>query len=432
MTVAHQLFLDELRSTQYLPPEELFAYQLRALEPLVRHARDQAPYYRDRLAPVFFGETFEPAYWHMVPLTTRADARDQGEAMFAARVPEVAGGHAESMTSGTTGTPLRFRQSVLAQIASNCNNERVYEMYGVDRAAHMAHIVGDRAGRNPYPLGRESRGWNLTVHDSRLSQLDFNCTVAEQADWLTRRRPNYLMSLPSLVRAVALHLEAAGRSLRLDAFFSMSEMLTVDAREIIERVFGCQVIDNYGTHEIGYIAFQCPAGDGYHVASESVLVELLGDDHQPVEEGMPGKVVVTSLYNYAMPLIRYVTGDYAVAAEGPCRCGRTLPRIAGIVGRRRNLFTLPDGTQKWPTLLHSEFLRVVPAHLLQVVQTAFDEIEVRYVPLPAGPHPDVEALQRFVRAHMHASVNARLVAVADIPRLSSGKIDDYFSLVTPA
>src|SRR6185436_9202776 len=109
-----------------------------------------------------------------------------------------------------------------------------------------------------------------------------------------------------------------------------------------------RVIDNYGVTETGYIAFECPAGGGYHVCSESVLVELLDDDGNDVPEGEPGRVVLTSFYNFAMPLIRYAVGDLAVAAHGPCPCGRTLPRLATILGRQRNIFTFPDGSQHSP------------------------------------------------------------------------------------
>ena len=64
-----------------------------------------------------------------------------------------------------------------------------------------------------------------------------------------------------------------------------------------------------------------------------------------------GRVIVTRLYNYAMPFIRYELGDFAVAGTGPCACGRTLPVIARIKGRARNAFVFRDGSRMWPRSL---------------------------------------------------------------------------------
>jgi phenylacetate-CoA ligase len=213
--------------------------------------------------------------------------------------------------------------------------------------------------------------------------------------------------------------------------FAIGESLTTESRDEIARGFGCPVIDSYGATEIGYIAFQCPGGSGYHVAAESVLVELLDNDDMPVKAGEVGRVVLTSLYNYAMPFLRYAIGDYAIAAAGPCPCGRTLPRLAGIAGRQRSVFTFADGTQRSPWGFRSAFARLIPARQMQFVQTALDTVEIRYVPKDGAP-PDLDHVQRIGRDKFHSTVTVKLVAVADIPRLPSGKIEDCVSLVMPA
>ena len=86
--------------------------------------------------------------------------------------------------------------------------------------------------------------------------------------------------------------------------------------DLIVQAFGCQTIDLYAAREIGQIAFQCPEGPGYHLCSEAVLCELVDDDGLPVGPGEYGRVVLTSLYNFAMPFIRYDIGDYALSSIG--------------------------------------------------------------------------------------------------------------------
>ena len=80
----------------------------------------------------------------------------------------------------------------------------------------------------------------------------------------------------------------------------------------------------YSCEEAGYIALQCPQAEHYHCQSESVLVEVLDDEGRPCTPGQVGKVVLTALHNFAMPLIRYENQDYAEVGP-PCACGRGLP-----------------------------------------------------------------------------------------------------------
>src|SRR6185295_14515719 len=99
--------------------------------------------------------------------------------------------------------------------------------------------------------------------------------------------------------------------------------------------WGVGVVDVYSSEECGQIALQCPEHEQYHVQSESVLVEVLDDEGRPCAPGTIGRVVLTTLQNFAMPLIRYDIGDFA--EPGPaCPCGRALPVLTRIVGRVRN------------------------------------------------------------------------------------------------
>ena len=104
----------------------------------------------------------------------------------------------------------------------------------------------------------------------------------------------------------------------------------------------------YACQEIGSIACECNTAAHHHVTAENALVEIVDEQGRDVAPGGRGRVVVTGLYNYAMPFIRYEVGDIAVAGTGPCACGRTLPIIRRIEGRTRNVFVFRDGTRFWP------------------------------------------------------------------------------------
>jgi phenylacetate-CoA ligase len=139
-------------------------------------------------------------------------------------------------------------------------------------------------------------------------------------------------------------------------------------------------------------------------------------------------VIVTSLYNYAMPFIRYEIGDYAVLGADNIECEIQLPTLSRVLGRYRNTFTLPDGRIVYPYVEIGRFRDYISFTQVQVVQTEYDAIEVRYVPLD-DQAADEEGLQTYLREAIHPAMRVRAIAVSDIPRSQSGKFEDFLSLV---
>jgi phenylacetate-CoA ligase len=186
----------------------------------------------------------------------------------------------------------------------------------------------------------------------------------------------------------------------------------------------------YGAEEVGAIAAECPAAPHYHVAAENVLVEILDDAGRDVKPGEHGRVVLTGLYNYAMPFIRYAIGDVAVAGTQPCPCGRSLPIIAQVEGRTRNAFVFRDGTRVWPRgRLVRQMKAFVPFIQYQLVQLDFERIELRYVPDGSGRAPDLTRLAAFAREALHPSVTIGITPMDVLPRGLNGKFEDILSLL---
>jgi phenylacetate-CoA ligase len=430
MLPTEQSYLETVRRTQWLAPQKLLNYQGRLLEEIARHAHTSVPFYRQRLAPLFRTGGCDPSRWREVPILTRAEVEAHGDALRALSVPRHMARESEGKTAGTTGPPLQFVMSEMAVLTSLCHYERILEAHDIDRTAHHARIRLEPPGTADYPEGREDTGWNLSCRTARYSKLGVHTSIAEQADWLARRMPTYLTTYQSVAAALAQHMEASGASLHLKGVLTVGETVDPAVREDVKRVFDCNIVDRYGATEIGLIAFECPAGGGYHVCAESVLLELLDDDGNDAAEGTPGRVVLTSLYNFAMPFIRYDIGDLAVAAHGPCPCGRTLPRLVTILGRQRGVFTFPDGAQYSPWRWKRLFYRPLNARQVQFLQTAPDRIDVRYVPNNGAGPPDPAMIEHIGRTGIHPMVVCRAVPVAEFPRSPSGKIEDSISLVT--
>jgi phenylacetate-CoA ligase len=185
------------------------------------------------------------------------------------------------------------------------------------------------------------------------------------------------------------------------------------------------IADIYSSEEIGVIAFQCEEGR-YHVQAENLLLEILDADGEPLPPGQIGRVVITTLHNLAMPLIRYELGDYA-ALGGACPCGRSLPVLDRIVGRRRNMIRLPDGTEHWPSFPESRWAGIAPIRQLQAIQRTLETVALKVVASrPLTPDEIVRLQQAF--ADMLCFPHRIVVdQVAEIPRQANNKFEDFLS-----
>src|SRR5262249_34738987 len=144
--------------------------------------------------------------------------------------------------------------------------------------------------------------------------------------------------------------------------------------------------------------------------------------------GEVGRVVVTTLRNFAMPLLRYVIGDYAEVGA-LCDCGRGLPVLKRILGRSRNMMVTPDGQRYFPFFGATGFRRVAPLRQAQFVQIARDAIEMRVVAERPLTEDEEAALRARILATLPYPFRIDIAQVADIPRADSGKFEEFVSLV---
>jgi len=315
---------------------------------------------------------------------------------------------------------------------SNCQLNRVYELHEFDLSGSLAHITHDATGQSSYPAGSRGKGWNVSVPDAKLYSLEVRTPTIEQLDWLERVGPTYVMTYPNNLRAIAeLALRRGNSNLKFKTFIATGEVLEDEAREVISRAFGCSVVDIYGAREVGPIAFQCPDADTYHLCAETVICELLNENGLPARSGEYGRVVVTPLYEYAMPLIRYDLGDYMLLSLVPCSCGRGLPSIDRVAGRVRNLFVMPDGTKLWPPMgpISKTLTKFMSYKQIQFIQAGVDQLEIRYVPDGAGDAPDLGRITELLRGEFHPRLQVVLAPVDRIERGAGMKIEQFVSLV---
>jgi phenylacetate-CoA ligase len=157
-----------------------------------------------------------------------------------------------------------------------------------------------------------------------------------------------------------------------------------------------------------------------HVQSELCRVEILDRNNKPVRQGAWGRLIVTPLYNFAMPLIRYDTGDL-VRAAAPCICGRNHLTIERGTGRPSNLFYLPQ--KKWfrPELDTAMMEELLDNSRWQLVQTAASAFELHYAPKSANTAINNRRLRAFLKKALGGRISIEIKAVTALGPASSGK-----------
>lgn len=423
-------YLQTLRKSQWASPQELGELQGSLLRRLVLHAYHQTEGYAERLAPVTDGKSVDLRNWHQIPFLTRQDLQERQHLFRAREVPEMTGGIVSFSTSGSTGNPLSFVKSPLMTQSSRAIAERAHDWVGADRDLNYVTIGVDHSP-DPLPVeGRIRKSWSWEGGAGYHALYSITTPISEQVRFLDHHRPAYIRTQPTNAAALARFASGLPWSKNLRHIFSFAETLTDDQIEVIRAKLGVEVTDLYASEECGQMATRCPHSGDYHVAIESVLMEVLRADNTPAGPAETGRIVVTPLYNYALPLIRYEQDDLAEMPNEACGCGRNLPTVKRILGRTRDMFVLPNGDRVFFRLSPSTMLALLPAIQCQAVQTALDTVEIRYVTDGSGRIPDEAALQAHIRKVIGPGIGLRLVQVEKIERSAGGKFREFMSLVS--
>lgn len=367
--------LFQLERSQWLAAERLRECQLDQLRHLLRHARATVSHYAGFLRDIDVDRLDWNAF-EALPRLSRKALQDNFASLRSSAVPPGHGAVVEGQSSGSTGMPIRFLQTGVAQLFWNALTLREHLWQERDFSGKLAAIrIKVQEGRWP--------DWGLPAaalfRTGPGATLNVRTDVEKQLDWLVRENPDYLITHASNLQALAeLSLRRGVRLPRLRQARSYSEALRPDLREAVRAAWGVGVADAYSCEEAGYIALQCPLHEHYHVQAENLIVEILDEAGRPCGPGETGRVVLTPLHNFAMPLIRYELGDYAEAGT-PCECGRGLPVIVRIHGRQRNMLVLPDGRRHWPSFPGEMWREVAPVAQFRLVQRTVEEIEAQYV-----------------------------------------------------
>lgn len=424
----------QLEQSQWLAPDQLQQLQLAQLDRVFEHAAATVPFYRDRFAAAGLGRDTERSLesFRRVPLLTRTEMQTVGEALQSTSIPPEHGQLSRIYTSGSTGRPVVAVGTAVTGLFWKAFTLRDHLWHRRDFSQSLAAIRSFSDQRCDPPLGSTGDNWGIAtqglVPTGPCHSLSISATTEQQLDWLARVNPHMLLSYPSNLLMLARQSAAKRfRPSNLVEVRTFGELLEPHVRQACRQAWDVPVVDMYSSQEVGYIALQCPETENYHVQAEGLYVEVLDDAGRPCMPGQIGRIVVTTLHNFAMPLLRYDIGDFAEVAA-PCSCGRGLPTLKRIVGRQRNMALLPDGGRRWPAIeLHDQvgMADFPPIMQFQLIQRSLKMAELLLVAPRPLTGPEEKLLRHWTQQALGHPFEITLTYMQEIPRSASGKFEDF-------
>jgi len=210
-----------------------------------------------------------------------------------------------------------------------------------------------------------------------------------------------------------------------------AELIDGASRQFVEKVFDAPFLDQYASEELQMIAWQCLEKAGYHVDADTIVMQFVDEEGKEVAPGERGELVCTSLFNYAMPFVRYALGDMGVLSEEVgCACGRSFPLMKIVEGRKDSMIVLPSG-RKVPALVLGwvmEFYRYYHnIYQYRIVQQRVDLLRV--IIKKKNESVGEREMERELSSHVkkmlglsEAEISVEVEFVGEIPRDRSGKL----------
>jgi phenylacetate-CoA ligase len=394
------------------------------LEHTVAAATRDVPYYREQRGSNDWSNDFSA-----IPILQKSEIRNHFEQLISdtARRDELV----RITTSGSTGTPLAvLHDSTCKNWIRTTEDYYLQHMLGFDQV-ECSSVVFWASTLSVWGARRNAKKrfslWltrTILLGASRITPREMQENIAainSHKPFLIKGYTSTFLELVRYIRAnkIAIHQP------RL--IVSTAETLYPEARALIEETFNCPIYDLYGARETGPVAGQCTSGK-MHVFSFNVLAEIAKENGEHVLAGEDGIVLLTSLHNPAMPLLRYSVGDAAIAGKS-CPCGSSLPVWEKINGRITDYFPVSDGSLVYGGYFNTMLTLEKWIISYRVTQKSMTEVEIQFISTVEPSPEKLAELDSTIKFAMGPECRIRWIRVDEIPEISAGKRVHVISLV---
>ena len=358
----------------YWDRQKLLLHQNKELKKIVNYAFEYVPFYNKLFKKLGINprdiRTLEDL--NELPIIRKDEIRKNSDAVISREFD--VNDLRVLATSGSTGHPLRvfisnkeddFRKAKHLRANMSCGQRLMDRWVTITSPTHFSEIT-----KTQQLLGMYAPIF-ISVFDD----------IATQISNIEKMKPDILEGYNSSLLLLAREIKKRDiETIKPRIIIGGAELISDSSRRFIEEAFDAPFYDQYGTIEMERMAWQCSAKVGYHIDADALIVQFVDKNGEEVSEGESGEIVCTSLFGYAMPFIRYAVGDIGIPSDEICSCGRKLPLMKVIEGRKDSILVLPDGRLLSPrtfTITMNMFKLIRHIEQFQIIQKKRDVFEIR-------------------------------------------------------
>lgn len=386
----------------YWPSSKLLDYQNKKLRSIIRYAYEFVPFYHAKFRQVQIKPDDVKTVDDLgkLPIITKNEVKANFDSVVSR---EFRTQNLRTLsTSGSTGKPLRVYISK--------------DEDGFRKAKHLRANLS--CGHNPRDCWVTITSPSHFSEATRLQRIlniyapkfvSVFADVTQQLSIIEKTRPDILDGYSSSLFMLAKEASKTGtKAIRPKSVFGGAELSDDASRQFIEKVFSVPFYDQYATIELERMAWQCSAKCGYHIDADALIMQFVdANGEEEVAEGESGEIVCTSLFNYAMPFIRYAIGDTGTPSDEECSCGRKLPLMKAVEGRKDSLLFLPNGRILSPrafTIAIGGFQSNQDIEQYSLTQKRIDHFEIQ---IATRENVNRTALERELITHLEKVLNIK-------------------------
>lgn len=417
-------YLQSLEKSQYLDREEVEQLQMKRLKILLRNAHAHTAWYRELIDGVGLDlgsdQPLTLEDLRSLPTMDKQTATQHGDKMVWKTVP---GGAYPYNTGGSSGEPLRFHFGRWRQASDAAGRMRARRWWGVEVGEREVYLWGA-------PVELDNTDRIKTLRDRLFNHMVLNAfemssrQMDDYIEAIESYQPKCIYGYASSVALLAAHALERGHKPRLRnlrVVCTTGEPLYPHQRELIRQAFGAPVANEFGSRDIGFTAHETPEGQML-LMSESIILEVLDPQGNPVAAGETGEAVMTGLCSDAQPFVRYRTGDMVRLSKEPASGGRGLHVIAEVAGRTTDFVVRSDGALMHALSVIYEIRDKPGVAEFRFIQHDLEHAEVQIVPGPGWEESDSQAaIERDLKARLGDQVKIEIHRMDHIPPSPSGK-----------
>ncbi len=417
-------YLSAFERSQFNEPERIREAQFNRVREIVRYAYENCPFYRKRFDSIGMhpSDLKNLEDFLRIPYLTKTDIQENLQELTSQSMKKE--DLVPNRTGGSTGQPIRFyhdRKRVVSMEASAIRHDR---WAGHDIGDKLAVVWGHREDLSVLGSLKGRIRERLLLRGRILDSSSMSHDAMKHfALELIKFQPKTILAYANAMFLFARFCrEHRITGIRPEAIITSAEVLHDHERAEIEGTFLCRVFNRYGCREVSVIASECEEHTGMHINADALYVEFMKDNGEPAKKGEIGDIIITDLYNFGMPFIRYRIEDMGSPLDEICPCGRGLPMMDMVAGRVTDFLLTPEGKRISGAALTIYVIANTPGvRQAQFVQNKEDELVLKIVRGGDFNEDSIRFLENSLPGFFGRTMHIEFQFVDEIPKEASGK-----------